>query len=365
MSKIQNIFVEYAPAYLDRFGYKMPENHKKVISDIIACRTQAFGKTVYECTECGAIHHFYRSCGNRHCPGCQHLKALEWNERQSERVLPGHHFMATFTVPEQLRPFIRSHQKDGYGGIFKASSDTLKKLSQDEKYIGGDQPGFFGVLHTGGRTMHYHPHVHYVVPGGAVSSDDGLWHPSRTDFYLPVKALSKVYKAKFRDIMIKEGLFDQIPAEVWSIDWNVNVQAVGNAENTIKYLSRYVFHVAISDYRIVKVENCMVTFKYRKQGSSRDRCMTLDAMEFIRRFLQHVLPSGFMKVRYYGFLNPNSTVKIDRVQGLIELYYEFEIRTPEITAEPVKPLYCPDCGGKLKYLCSVLPFEMIPVQDTG
>jgi hypothetical protein len=140
MSKIQNIFVEYAPAYLDRFGYKMPENHKKVISDIIACRTQAFGKTVYECTECGAIHHFYRSCGNRHCPGCQHLKALEWNERQSERVLPGHHFMATFTVPEQLRPFIRSHQKDGYGGIFKASSDTLKKLSQDEKYIGGDQP---------------------------------------------------------------------------------------------------------------------------------------------------------------------------------------------------------------------------------
>jgi hypothetical protein len=123
--------------------------------------------------------------------------------------------------------------------------------------------------------------------------------------------------------------------------------------------------VAISDYRIVKVEDDKVTFKYRKQGSSRDRHMTLDVMEFIRRFLQHVLPTGFMKVRYYGFLNPNAAVKLEEVRGLIELYYEFEIQTPKIELAPVKPLYCPHCGGELKYLCSVLPHEMNPMRDTG
>ena len=134
-------------------------------------------------------------------------------------------------------------------------------------------------------------------------------------FFLPtVRAMSKIYKAKFRDIMIKNGLFELIPAEAWEKDWNVNVQATGQSERTIRYLSRYVFQVAISDYRIVKVEAGKVTFRYRKPGSTRDRRMTLDVMEFIRRFLRHVLPTGFMKVRCYGFLNPNAAVKLDDVR---------------------------------------------------
>jgi hypothetical protein len=203
------------------------------------------------------------------------------------------------------------------------------------------------------------------VPGGAVSSEDGLRHPSRTDFYLPVRALSKIYKGKFRDLMKKEGLYDQIPPEVWDTDWNVNVQAVGNAENTVKYLSRYVFQVAISDYRIVKCGHGKVTFTYRKKGSSRDRHMTLEVMEFMRRFLQHVLPPGFMKVRYYGFMNPNSATDLNEVRTLIELCYGFEIQTPEYETAPQEPLYCPLCGGKLKYRCSVLPHEMGYFRDTG
>lgn len=365
MSAIQDIFVKHGPEYMERFGAMMPENHKKVINDIIKCRTESCGIVVYDCLDCGITHSFYRSCGNRHCPVCQHQKSLKWMERQLERVLPGHHFMVTFTVPEQVRSFIRSHQKDAYGAMFKASSDTLKKFSLDGKYIGGDLPGFFGVLHTWGRTMQYHPHIHYVVPGGALSSKDGLWHPSRTDYYLPVTTLPEVYRAKFRDIMKKNGLFEQIPPEVWDNGWNVNIQAVGNAENTIKYLSRYVFQVAISDYRIVKSENGNVTFTYRKSGSSRNRSMTLNVMEFMRRFLQHVLPAGFMKVRYYGFLNPNAKVKLEEVRGLIELCHEFEIQTPLIQAEPIKPLFCPDCGGKLEYCYSVLPFQMNLNRDTG
>jgi arsenate reductase-like glutaredoxin family protein len=145
----------------------MPAVHKKVINDIIPCRTETCGFTVYDCPDCGTVHHIHRSCGNRHCPVCQHRKAMEWTEKQLIKVLPGHHFMVTLTVPEQLRDFIRSHQKTGYGALFAASSDSLKKLSCDEKHIGGDLPGFFGVLHTWGRIMQYHPHIHYVVPGGA------------------------------------------------------------------------------------------------------------------------------------------------------------------------------------------------------
>ena len=188
---------------------------------------------------------------------------------------------------------------------------------------------------------------------------------SEVFFFPTVRAMSKIYKAKFRDMMIKSGLFDQIPAEAWEKDWNVNVQATGQSERTIRYLSRYVFQVAISDYRIVKVEAGKVTFRYRKPSGTRDRRMTLDAMEFIRRFLQRVLPTGFMKVRYYGFLNPNSAVNLDDVRCAIELCNGFEITTPEFETATVEPLSCPSCGGKLKYLCSVLPFEMPPVRDTG
>ena len=172
--------------------------------------------------------------------------------------------------------------------------------------------------------------------------------------------MSRIYRAKFRDAMIREGLYGQIPAEVWDTDWNVNVQAVDSAEQTLKYLAPYVFKVAISDHRIVSVENRTVTIRYRKPGGNRTRTMELDVMEFIRRFLQHVLPTGFMKVRYYGFMNPNSAVSLEEVRGLIELSREFEVLTPEPEIKPIEPLYCSDCGGALCYLYSVLPHQMTP-----
>jgi hypothetical protein len=171
----------------------MPDNHKKVIDSIINCRTEACGTLVYNCQKCGTIHYVYRSCGNRHCPVCQNHKTIQWYEKQMERQLPGHHFMLTVTVPECLRFFIRSNQSAAYSALFKSSADAIKKLAKDDKYIGGDTPGFFGVLHTWGSLLQYHPHIHFVVPGGAFSSVDDQWHPSRTDFFLPVKALSKNY----------------------------------------------------------------------------------------------------------------------------------------------------------------------------
>ena len=186
-------------------------------------------------------------------------------------------------------------------------------------------------------------------------TEDGTWHPSGVDFFVPVKALSKIFRAKFRDEMKVVGLEAEIPSEVWETDWNVNCQAVGESSASVKYLAPYVFKVAISNSRIVKVENRIVTFCYRKPKSSRLRTMALDVMEFIRRFLQHVLPTGFMKVRYFGFLNPNCNVEIKTVSALIELSYGFSL--PELEAHdlgPWQPIVCPLCGGTLKLHAIVL-----------
>jgi len=347
------------------FGTSMPNDHKKVIKAIMECRTEACGLVVYECTKCHVQHISFRSCGNRHCPACQNHKIKQWVEGQMNRQLPGHHFMITFTVPEQLRRFIRRNQRAAYTALFAASSQTLKTLTPDPKYIGGDLPGFFGVLHTWGRQLQYHPHIHYIVAGGAILKEDSSWHPSRVDFYLPVRAMSKIFRAKFCEEMKKAGLLSRIPASAWKIAWNVNCQAVGNSESSIKYLAPYVFKVAISDHRIVKVEGRDVFFKYKKTGSERWRTMKLEVMEFLRRFLQHVLPTGFMKVRYYGFLNPSSSVDLDHIRQLMESAYGIKAVKLSSGIETVLPtLICPQCGGALKYSHSVLPHQMIP-GDTG
>jgi len=267
--------------------------------------------------------------------------------------------MITFTVPQQLRRFIRSHQRACYAALFKASSETMKKLAADEKYIGGELPGFLGVLHTWGRQLAYHPHIHYVVPGGALSKQNDRWHPSRIDFYLPVRAMSKIFKAKFRDEMRKSYLDSHIPEEVWDQEWVVNCQAVGAGAHSVKYLAPYVFKVAISNSRIIKVENHKVFFKYKKPQSNRWRTMVLDVMEFMRRFLQHVLPSGFMKVRYYGFLSPGASVPLEKIETLIEISFGFEITKPEINIEPFDLPKCNHCGGRLKFVVSIPAFKLI------
>jgi len=356
---INEIFKEYATEYIDRFGENIPSEHRKVMNAIINCRTAYCGTMVYQCEECGQNHIVYRSCGNRHCPNCQHHKTHQWLMKQVERQLPGHHFMITFTVPQQIRRFIRRHQRTCYAALFKASSETIKKLALDEKYIGGDLPGFLGVLHTWGRQLAYHPHIHYVVPGGALSKKEQKWHPSRIDFYLPVKAMSRIFKAKFRDEMSKSDLDSHIPEEVWNQEWVVNCQAIGNSAHSVKYLAPYVFKVAISNSRIIKVEDHKVFFKYKKPQSNRWRTMALDVMEFIRRFLQHVLPSGFMKVRYYGFLSPGASVSLEKIEILIEISFGFEITKPEINIEPFDLPKCNHCGGRLKFVVSFPAFKLI------
>jgi len=355
MTTIHEIFTTYGPEYIRRFGDHMPRQHRTVINAITACRTSACGLVIYECKRCGTLHKVFRSCGNRHCPVCQNHKTRKWLQSQLKRQLPGHHFMITFTVPQSLRRAIRSQQRKAYSALFTASSQTLKAVAATPRFVGGDLPGFFGVLHTWGRQLQYHPHIHYIVPGGALSKSDGTWHPSPVSFFAPVRVMSKIFRAKLRDELKGLDVLHYVDPDVWNQDFVVNCQAVGNCQESIRYLAPYVFKVAIANSRIIKVEDGKVFFRYKKPHSLRWRTMELDAMEFMRRFLQHVLPTGFMKVRYYGFMNPASSVELDMVRTLIEMAYGFDVEVPEVDQQEDAYPTCPSCGGQMEFRCWIHP----------
>lgn len=352
MGALQKLFTAHGAHYLQQFGETMPGTHQKVMAAMVACRTPQAGALLCGCAHCGQPHLLPRSCGNRHCPTCQGRKAFEWLQRQLERALPTHHFMLTFTVPESLRAFLRSNQRVGYEALFAASAGAIRVLAREPRFKLGDQPGFFGVLHTWGRTLTYHPHIHYLVPGGALSTQDRQWHAASPGFFLPVHALSTIYRGKFRDAIERAGLLAEIPDAVWKIAWNVNCQPVGDAANTLGYLARYVFKVAISDQRILGVDDGQVRFAYTKPGSARRRTMVLAVAEFIRRFLQHVLPPGFMKVRHYGFLSPSFAIPFEEVRARVEMAHGFAAKpvNTDIDVPVPKPMVCSHCGGALKLL---------------
>ena len=356
MNKIQKIFQTYGSEYIKRYGNNMPSEHRKVINAILNCRTGELGLHEYECSSCGRIEHLPRSCGNRHCPGCQQAKAQDWLKKQMNKLLPCQYFLVTFTVPEQLRRLVRSNQKIAYSAMFNAASASLKKLSKDPRFIGADQMGFFGVLHTWGRLMFFNPHLHFVVPGGGLSSAGTQWVSSEHDFLVHVKALMPIYRAKLRDAFAKAGLLNQVDCAVWRKPWVVDCESAGNGQWALRYLSRYVFRVAISNNRIISWDNHQVTFRWKKVKTRRWRKTTVDAMEFIRRFLQHVLPSGFMKIRHYGFFGVNAKISIPRIRELIcELYETLaELIQPPVPDES-PPRLCTCCGHPMTHKAFIKP----------
>ncbi|MDE3054834.1 MAG: IS91 family transposase [Gemmatimonadota bacterium] len=369
MPSVAEVVRRYGPEYLERFGDRMPAAHRKVLRDIAGCRTGALGTALYRCEDCGRIHAVGRSCGDRHCPSCQRDKAEAWLAKQVDRLLPCPYFLVTFTLPAELRDVARAHQRAVYGALFAASSAALRAVMAEPKFLGADRPGFFGVLHTWGRALEYHPHVHYVVPGGGISAEGDRWVSSRPGFLVPVRALSVVFRAKFRDALRDEGLLDRVDPSVWRRDWVVHCEPTGDGQRSLRYLAPYVFRVAIGDHRIVSCDDGRVTFTYRKVGSNRRRTMTLDAMEFLRRFLQHVLPSGFAKVRYYGFLSPAAGVALELVRRLIAAWSggpsEPEpARVGSASSAPSDGPRCPSCGGRL-VLLGFEPAAGVPVFDTS
>jgi hypothetical protein len=349
MTTLRDIFNAFAPEYLARYP-NLPTSHRKVISAIRHCRSGHYGHSLYQCQSCGGHHRVYHSCGNRHCPQCQHHKTQQWLQHHLEKQLPGPHFLLTFTVPETLRPFIRAHQRIAYHALFTASATALKRLAKDTRFIGTALPGFTGVLHTWGRQLQYHPHIHYIVPGGGLSEDRSAWLPSRANFFVPVKALSPIYRAIWQEEMRTAGLLAHIDPQVSTIPWNVHSQANHHGHSAFTSLAPSVFRVAISNSRIVGLKDRTVTFTYRKVGSARPRTAHLDVTEFLRRFLQHVLPDGFMKVRHFGFLHASCAIPLATIRRMIMQAHPSEGQPPQRIPSQPHAARCPTCGASMRVI---------------
>src|SRR5215470_13031285 len=349
MVEMAEILRAHGPECLAKYGDRMPRCHKRAMDDILECRTPALGGQVYVCEKCDERRYSYHSCKNRHCPKCGNDQAAQWLEEQKELLLPAVHFLVTFTLPEELRKLARTHQNTVYNILFRASSEAMQKLAWDERFVGG-RVAMVGVLHTWTRALIYHPHVHYIVTGGGLS-EGGEWKSSREAFLVPVRALSVIFRAKFRDLLKKTELFEQVDGRVWKKEWVVHSEPVGTGEGAFKYLAPYVFRVAISNSRILKLEHGRVTFKYKDSAADCERFCTVTAEEFIRRFLQHVLPEHFVKVRYYGLLSSGNRHLLHRARQLLNH------RAPRLepvagsqpnSDDPVREAFkCPNCGSEM------------------
>jgi hypothetical protein len=367
MVTLADVLRKYGPAYVEKYGASMPAAHRKALEMLQRCRSGELGYALYRCQGCATLHAVPRSCGNRHCPTCQAHKTQQWLDQQLRLLLPCPYLLITFTVPQPLRRVIRSNQRVGYQAMFQAALAALGKLAADPRFVGACRLGLLAVLHTWGRQLDYHPHIHVLLPAGGLSEDRRQWRASRAQFFVPVEALSPIYRAKMRDALEAAGLKGQVPAAVWDSDWVVHAKPVGDGQHCLRYLARYVFRAAISNRRIVSCDHGQVVFLYRKSGSRRWRRMTLDALEFIRRFLQHVLPSGFMRVRHYGFLHSNGKPSVEEIGELIEQYYSGLVeRLPAVEATPSQPpeVTCPRCGQPMRLL-RVTSTRPVPLYDSG
>jgi ssDNA-binding Zn-finger/Zn-ribbon topoisomerase 1 len=343
MVELADIFRRYGPDYIDRFGSRMLPSHRRALHDIGACRTEQMGGHLYGCEnpDCEHIVYAYHSCGNRSCPKCGQDKTQRWIEKQHNRLLPTHYFLVTFTLPSELRPIARSNQKVIYNLLFKSSAAALQKLAKDPRFVGGDI-GMMGGLHTWQRDMRYHPHVHFIVPGGGLSPDRSQWLPSNTD-------------SKFRDALKKTDLFDSVPADVWQKDWVVHCKPVGDGNRALKYLAPYIYRVAITNNRIDKLEDGQVSFRFKNSDTDQWQTVTLPAFDFIHRFLQHVLPKGFVKIRYYGFLSP-----IKKNLLAVAKYLLGDRRRSDVTPAVAEQYICPQCGAKLRRVKSLPKLTRAP-----
>jgi hypothetical protein len=349
MPELADIFRLHGPEYLAKYQDRLLPSHRRAIQDICDCRTEAMGGHVYRCPECQQEHYQYHSCKNRHCPKCQNEQADRWIDQQRNLLLPVPYFMATFTLPEGLRHLTRRQQKVIYDLLFQASRQALQKLAADPKYVGGAL-GMIAVLQTWTRDLRYHPHVHYLIPAGGLAPD-GTWQTARGNYLLPEKPLSQIFRAKFRDLLKKTNLFDQVPPPIWQKDWVVDIIAVGSGETALKYLAPYVFRVAISNRNILALKDGRVTFRYRNAKTKETETATLSAEQFIRRFLQHVLPRNFQKVRTYGLLHPKQRDSLTLVKELLHPNSpdddEAVPLSPRRISDPHTAFLCPSCACEM------------------
>jgi putative transposase/transposase-like zinc-binding protein len=377
------------------YGETMTGAQKAVLSALGRCRTAALGGHLYRCERCGSEHPAYNSCRSRHCPSCLGHKSAEWLEARAEDLLPVPYFHVVFTVPAEIASLAWKNKKTVYEILFRAAARTLLQIARDPRHLGA-QIGFLAILHTWTQTLLHHPHVHCVVPGGGLSPDGTRWIGCRETFFLPIKVLSRVFRGKFLELLdaaAEQGTLRFPDAAASLADphaWRAFVRQMrakewvvyakppfGSPTQVLKYLARYTHRVAISDRRIVSLTDDEVTFRYRDRTHQNEiRTMKLRGVEFLRRFLLHVLPKGFVRIRHFGLLaNRARKANLARCRSLLGTPTGTQ---PDPEATPANPdedprLLCPTCRvGRLRWIAVLPPGDPqrpdpvhVPLLDTS
>jgi hypothetical protein len=383
--EVAEVFRRYGEAYRQAHGASLSPAQRRVMSAIECCRTAALGGHLEQCDHCGHQRNAYNSCGDRHCPKCQSLARAQWIEARQAELLDTEYFHVVFTVPDQIAAIAYQNKRELYGMLFQAAAETLRTIAADPQHLGA-QIGFFAVLHTWGSTLLHHPHLHCVVPGGGLSGDGTQWITCRAGFFLPVRVLSRLFRRLFLDRLVNafeagqlqffaslESLRDrasflQYLAPVREAEWVVYAKRpFAGPEQVLDYVGRYTHRVAISNNRLLDIADGKVSFRYKDyRHDAQQKTMMLDAEEFIRRFLLHVLPAGFQRIRYYGFLgNRYRKEKLARCRHLLgmpayeghgsakEVVPDYRERYEALTGGSLRR--CPVCHQGCMQVIEILP----------
>jgi hypothetical protein len=381
--EVADVIRSHGEAFLKKHGSRLRPEQKKALHALAACRTAALGGHVERCLDCGHARIAYNSCRNRHCPKCQALHRAKWLAREATYLLPVEYHHVVFTVPQEVAALAAANPSPIYRLLFDAASATLREVAANPARLGA-QIGVLAVLHTWGQNLHHHPHLHCVVTGGGLACDaqgqvetPPRWVSCRPGFFLPVRVLSRVFRGKFRDglrqlfaagtLTFPDRLASLAEPKAFAVwqgrlgkkEWVVHAKPpFGGPERVLKYLARYTHRVAISNHRLLRFEHGQVTFRYKDyadpSAGRRVKTMTLSAEEFLRRFVTHVLPKGFVKIRHYGLLGQGH--RKERLALCRSLLEAAAIAMPATIASapagtetspiaPAAPICCPRCGG--------------------
>jgi hypothetical protein len=341
MSVLADWLARQAPAWLDGSRPLTPAQRRALLA-ILRCRTPELGGHVYRCAECEETDYAYHSCHHRACPRCGGARTAAWTARQEARLLPVEYFLVTFTVPEELRPAFVARPELLHDLLFAQGAAALSAVAAESRHLGAEL-GFMGVLHTWGRQLQLHPHVHFVVPGGGLRPDGRKWRRGRRPgWFLPGDALAAAMRRGMDEALraAAPDLHAQVPDACWREGWWVHTRPAGSGENIVRYLARYVGRTAISDERILAADDHAVRFAYTDSASQARRECTLAAAEFLRRYLLHVLPPGQHRVRYFGWMHPARKARRMMVETLLAVVIVVRANGEE---PPPWHLRCPHC----------------------
>ena len=395
--EVADLFRCYGADYRQKHGASMSVAQRRVMTAIELCRTAVLGGHLEQCDHCGHQRNAYNSCANRHCPKCQSLARAKWLEDRHSELLHTQYFHVVFTVPEEISAIAYHNKRQVYGILFRAAAETLRTIAADPKHLGA-QIGFFAVLHTWGSNLLHHPHLHCVVSGGGLSADGSQWIYCRNGFFLSVRVLSRLFRRLFLEQLCNafdagnleffsslESLqdpsaFRNYLAPLREVEWVIYAKRpFAGPEQVLDYVGRYTHRVAISNNRLLDIAEGKVSFCYKDyRHEAQQKTMTLQAEEFIRRFLLHVLPEGFQRIRYYGFLaNPYRQQKLARCRDLLgtsqpepaasKVNKDYRDRYEELAGSTL--WQCPVCHQGRMLMIEILPRSphrhLAPIKDTS